>query len=118
MKERGVDSDKDENKDLNDNDTVDSNTLIFRHSNQPVVRCISGREGGDFDNDDNNNNNGRRLGLILMRMTTKTICPFLLTNSSQSVAAQVISLGRYFRGYRYKSKSNTHRHAFLCQYCV
>ena len=43
------DNDKDTNGEDNDN-------LIIRHNNQPVVGCIPGREGGDFDDDDNGNN--------------------------------------------------------------
>jgi hypothetical protein len=38
-----------------DKDDVD---LIFQHNNQPVVRCIPGREaGGDLDDNDEGNNN-------------------------------------------------------------
>ena len=53
---RGVGSDEDDNEDPNRDDGKDNNDLIFYHNNQPVVGCIPGREGGDFNNDGNNNN--------------------------------------------------------------
>jgi len=72
--EKGIDYDKDDDKDLNGNDAVDNDNLIFWHNNnQPVVGIIPGMEGGDFDDNDNSKNNGRRRGLIMTRMTTKTL---------------------------------------------
>ena len=43
---RGVGSDEDNNEDPNSNDGEDNNDLTYYRNNQPVVRCIPGREGG------------------------------------------------------------------------